>query len=311
MLISIVVPCYNEEKMLPLFYDAVNSVLKKIPQYKFEILFINDGSEDSTLEQLRFLAQKDQHIKYISFSRNFGKEAAILAGLAHSTGDLVAIMDADLQDPPALLPDMIRGIEEGYDSVATRRVTRTGEPPLRSFFARQFYRLIKKMSTVDIVDGARDYRLMSRKVVDTILSMQEYHRFSKGIFGWVGFRTKWIAYENVERAAGETSWSFWKLFAYAVDGIAAFTTVPLRISSVTGVIISVFAFIYLIYIVIRTFLLGIDLPGYASTIAIILFMGGIQLLSVGILGEYLARTYMEVKQRPLFIIQESSNIESI
>jgi len=296
--------------MLPLFYDAVNSVIKTISQFEFEIVFINDGSTDKTLEQLRFLAQKDKNIKYISFSRNFGKEAAILAGLTYARGDLVAIMDADLQDPPALLPDMIRGIEEGYDSIATRRVNRTGEPALRSFFARQFYKLIKKMSTVDIVDGARDYRLMSRKVVDAILGMLEYHRFSKGIFGWVGFRTKWIAYENVERAAGETSWSFWKLFAYAVDGIVAFTTVPLRISSVAGIVFSAFAFIYLLFIVIKTLILGADLPGYASTIAVILFMGGIQLLSIGILGEYLARTYMEVKRRPPFIVQES-NIEAI
>lgn len=310
MLISIVVPCYNEEKMLPLFYDEISSVTNTISNYEFEIIFINDGSHDSTLEKIRHLATRDKRIKYVSFSRNFGKEAAIYAGLSLAHGDLMAIIDADLQDPPSLLPEMLKGVEEGYESVATRRVTRTGEPPLRSFFARQFYKLINRMSRVDIVDGARDYRLMTRKVVNAILSIREYHRFSKGIFGWVGFKTKWIAYENVERAAGESSWSFWKLFAYAVDGIIAFTTTPLRISSYTGIILSGFAFVYLIYIIVRTLIFGADLPGYASTVAVILFMGGIQLLSIGILGEYLARTYMEVKQRPIYIIQES-NIENI
>lgn len=306
MLVSVVVPCYNEGKMLPLFYDVITSVIDIISRHDFEIIFINDGSNDSTLEKIQFLAQIDERIKYISFSRNFGKESAIYAGLSYARGDLVAIMDADLQDPPNLLPDMLQAVEAGYDSVATRRVNRTGEPPIRSFFARQFYKLIQGMSKIDIVDGARDYRLMSRKYVNAVLSMREYHRFSKGIFGWVGFNTKWIAYENVERAAGESSWSFWKLFAYAIEGIVAFTTTPLRISSITGMIFSAFAFTYLLLIVGRTLIFGVDLPGYASTIAVILFTGGIQLLSVGILGEYMARTYMEVKQRPQYVVQESN-----
>lgn len=310
MLVSIVVPCYNEEKSLPLFYDEIISVIDTIMRCHFEIIFINDGSYDNTLGKIHFLASKDKRVKYISFSRNFGKEAAIYAGLTVARGDLVTIMDADLQDPPGLLPEMLQGIAEGFDSVATRRVNRKGEPPLRSFFARQFYKLINKLSKIDIVDGARDYRLMTRQVVDAILNLREYHRFSKGIFGWVGFKTKWIAYENVERVVGESSWSFWKLFAYAMDGIIAFTTTPLRIASYSGMALSLLAFIYLLFLVVKTLLHGADVPGYASTVAVILFMGGIQLLSIGILGEYLARTYMEVKQRPIYIIQES-NFEGV
>lgn len=306
MLISIVVPCYNEEKMLSIFYENINAVIKTMQGYDFELLFVDDGSQDSTLEMIRFLAQRDKRVKYLAFSRNFGKEAAIYAGLSMADGDLITIMDADLQDPPQLLPEMSASISEGYDSVATRRVNRKGEPPLRSFFARQFYKIINRISQIDVVDGARDYRLMKRQVVDAVLSMREYHRFSKGIFGWVGFKTKWIPYENVERMAGESSWSFWKLFAYAIDGIIAFTTTPLRMASYSGILLSLLAFVYLIYIVIRTLLLGIDVPGYASTVAVILFMGGIQLLSIGILGEYLARTYMEVKQRPIFLIKDSN-----
>lgn len=306
MLVSIVVPCYNEEKMLHLFYKELCSIIGPISGYQFELLFVNDGSKDSTLEIVRSLSAKDNRVKYISFSRNFGKESAIYAGLSLARGDFVTIMDADLQDPPALLPEMLRHIEAGYDSVATRRVTRKGEPLFRSFFARQFYKVINRMSRIDIVDGARDYRMISRQMVDAILSMREYHRFSKGIFGWIGFKTKWIDYENIERVAGESSWSFWNLFAYAIDGIIAFTTTPLRIASYSGMTLSLMAFIYFLYVVLRTLVFGVDLPGYASTVALILFMGGIQLLSIGILGEYMARTYMEVKHRPVFIIQESN-----
>lgn len=306
MLVSIVVPCYNEEKMLHLFYKELCSIIGPISGYQFELLFVNDGSKDSTLEIVRSLSAKDNRVKYISFSRNFGKESAIYAGLSLARGDFVTIMDADLQDPPALLPEMLRHIEAGYDSVATRRVTRKGEPLFRSFFARQFYKAINRMSRIDIVDGARDYRMISRQMVDAILSMREYHRFSKGIFGWIGFKTKWIDYENIERVAGESSWSFWNLFAYAIDGIIAFTTTPLRIASYSGMTLSLMAFIYFLYVVLRTLVFGVDLPGYASTVALILFMGGIQLLSIGILGEYMARTYMEVKHRPVFIIQESN-----
>src|SRR5665647_181990 len=244
MLVSIVVPCYNEEKMLHLFYKELCSIIGPISGYQFELLFVNDGSKDSTLEIVRSLSAKDNRVKYISFSRNFAKESAIYAGLSLARGDFVTIMDADLQDPPALLPEMLRHIEAGYDSVATRRVTRKGEPLFRSFFARQFYKAINRMSRIDIVDGARDYRMISRQMVDAILSMREYHRFSKGIFGWIGFKTKWIDYENIERVAGESSWSFWNLFAYAIDGIIAFTTTPLRIASYSGMTLSLMAFIY-------------------------------------------------------------------
>ena len=306
MLISIVVPCHNEEAMIDLFYQELRTVLNGIQGYDFEVILVNDGSSDTTLEKIQSLAMKDACFKFISFSRNFGKESAVYAGLSYARGDIAVVMDADLQDPPSLIPQMLDYIANGYDSVATRRVTRTGEPIIRSFFARQFYKLIKRISSVDMVDGARDYRMMTRQVVDAILSMQEYHRFSKGIFGWVGFKTHWIPYENVERIAGESSWSFWRLFAYAIEGIIAFTVMPLRVASFSGVLFSVLAFIYLIYIIVRTFVLGIDVPGYASTIAVVLLMGGIQLLSVGVLGEYMARTYMEVKQRPAFIVKETN-----
>ena len=310
MLVSIVVPCHNEEAMIGLFYQELCAVIKRISGYTFELIFVDDGSRDTTLEKIQLQAMKDDRVKFISFSRNFGKESAVYAGLSYARGDIVTVMDADLQDPPSLLPQMLDFIANGYDSVATRRVTRTGEPIIRSFFARQFYKLIKRISRVDMVDGARDYRMMTRQVVDAILSMREYHRFSKGIFGWVGFKTQWIPYENVERAAGETSWSFSKLFAYAIEGIIAFTVMPLRVASFSGILFSVLAFIYLLYIIVRTFVLGIDVPGYASTIAVVLFMGGIQLLSVGVLGEYMARTYMEVKQRPAYIIQENNIVDN-
>jgi len=308
MLISIIVPCYNEEAMIPMFYNELCSIVDSLSNYSFEIIFVDDGSHDTSLEKMRTLSANDGRVKYISFSRNFGKESAMYAGLSMACGDLVAIMDVDLQDPPSLLPRMIHYFEEGYDSVATRRVNREGEPPIRSFFARIFYKLINKMADIDIVDGARDYRLMTRRMVDSILSMREYHRFSKGIFGWVGYRTKWIEYENIERIAGESNWSFWKLFKYAIEGIVAFTTAPLRIASFSGIVFSAISFIYLFYIVLKTLLWGVDVPGYASTIVIVLLIGGIQLLSIGILGEYLARTYMEVKQRPIYVVKES-NIE--
>ena len=251
MLISIIVPCYNEEAMIPMFYNELCSIVDSLSNYSFEIIFVDDGSHDTSLEKMRTLSANDGRVKYISFSRNFGKESAMYAGLSMACGDLVAIMDVDLQDPPSLLPRMIHYFEEGYDSVATRRVNREGEPPIRSFFARIFYKLINKMADIDIVDGARDYRLMTRRMVDSILSMREYHRFSKGIFGWVGYRTKWIEYENIERIAGESNWSFWKLFKYAIEGIVAFTTAPLRIASFSGIVFSAISFIYLFYIVLK------------------------------------------------------------
>lgn len=304
--LSIIVPCYNEQETLGIFYKEAINIISKINNYEFEFIFVNDGSKDNTLNILKELSNKDSRVRYISFSRNFGKEAAIFAGLKNCTGDLGVLMDADLQDPPSLLPKMIQYIEEGYDSVATHRVTREGEPPIRSFFARKFYKIINKISEVNIVDGARDYRLMTRDMIDAILSMSEYNRFSKGIFAWVGFNTKWIEYVNVERVAGETKWSFWKLFKYALDGIVAFTTMPLRITSILGILTSVVAAIYTLYIVISTLITGIDVPGYASSISIIMFLGGIQLIALGIIGEYLARAYMEVKNRPIYIVKEDN-----
>lgn len=306
MLLSVIVPCYNEEQVLGLYYDKTTSILNS-SGFDYELIFVNDGSRDKTLDIVKGFAAGDKKVRYVSFSRNFEKEAAMLAGLEASRGDLVVIMDADLQDPPALLPEMVDYIlNKGYDSVATRRVTRVGEPPIRSLFARMFYRIIRRMSKVDIVDGARDYRMMSRAMADAVISLKETHRFSKGIFGWVGFKTKWLEYENTKRAAGETKFSFWKLFKYAIDGIVSFTTVPLRFASFTGFLISLFAFIYLIVIVLRTLIIGVDVPGYASMIGAVLLLGGIQLIAIGILGEYIARTYMESKHRPVYIIKEKS-----
>ena len=275
-ILSLVVPCYNEEEAAPLFYQAVQPVAAQLEPLQLEILFVDDGSKDGTLEVLKRLHAQDKRVRYLSFSRNFGKEAAMFAGLQASKGDYVAIMDADLQDPPSLLLDMVKGIEEeGYDCVATRRVSRKGEPPIRSFFARAFYRIIRRISRADIVDGARDYRLMTRKMVDAILQMQEYNRFSKGIFGWVGFRTKWLEYENVERAAGETKWSFWKLFLYSLDGIAAFSTVPLAISSVVGFLFCIIAFIMVCVIVLKTLIWGDPVSGWPSLACIIVFVSGV------------------------------------
>ena len=305
-MLSIIVPCYNEAEAVPYFYPELMKHLKKaIGRSRYEILFIDDGSKDDTVKECLKLKEKDANIKIVSFSRNFGKEAAILAGLKESKGDYVVLMDADLQDPPALLKEMYDYVKSGeYDCAGTYRVTRKGEPPIRSFFARAFYKLINKLIDVEIVDGARDYRLMSRKMVDAIISLSEYNRFSKGIFSWVGFRTKYIEYENVERVAGETKWSFWKLFAYAIDGIVDFTIAPLRIATVSGLLVSLFGFLYMLYIVIKALTVGDPVAGYPSMIAIICLLGGIQLIVIGIVGEYLGKTYMETKRRPKYIIRE-------
>lgn len=305
--VTIVVPCYNEEETLQPFFDAIIEVSNQMPAVQFEFLFIDDGSRDRTLAKLQELAKRDVRVKYLSFSRNFGKEAGIYAGLRNASGDYVVIMDADLQDPPALLPEMYRAVtEEGYDCVGSRRVTRKGEPPIRSFCARMFYKLINKMSDAEIVDGARDFQLMNRKVVHAILSMGEYNRFSKGIFGWIGFKKKWMEYENIERVAGETKWSFWKLFLYAVEGIIAFSTAPLVLSSVFGLICCLSAFVMIIMVIIRTLVFGDPTAGWPSLVCIILLLSGIQMLGIGILGQYMARTYLETKHRPIYLIAESN-----
>mgnify|MGYP004474567355 FL=1 len=305
-LLSVIVPCYNEEESVGLFYEELT---KNDPYFaqkdmELELLYIDDGSVDRTVEEVRKLRDRDERVHLVSFSRNFGKEAAMFAGMEHSRGDYVVIMDVDLQDPPSLLPQMLEGIEEGYDSVATRRVSRKGEPPVRSFFARMFYRLMKKISRTEIMDGARDYRLMTRQMVNAILSMKEYNRFTKGIFGWVGFRTKWLEYENVERARGETKWNFWKLFLYSLDGITAFSTVPLMIASVVGVLFCFLAFIMIIFIIVRKLVFGDPVSGWPSLVCIMLFLSGVQFFCTGILGQYLAKTYMEVKRRPIYLVKE-------
>ncbi len=308
-LLSVIVSCYNEEEAIPYFYDEVIKVAKQMEkELDFEFLFINDGSKDKTLNILKKYAKKDKRVRYISFSRNFGKEAAMYAGLIESKGDFVTLMDADLQDPPNLLPQMYRLIiNEGYDQVGTRRVTRKGEPPIRSFFARLFYKIINKMSKVEMVDGARDYRLMTRQVVDAITSLKEYNRYSKGIFSFVGFDTKWLEYENVERVAGETKWSFWKLFKYALEGIISFTTAPLSIASILGIITCFISFIFIIIIILRTIIYGDPVGGWPSTICIILFIGGLQMFFMGVIGQYLARNYLENKNRPIYIVKETEN----
>lgn len=312
-MISIIVPCYNEEEALPYFFPEIRSVadiLSATKNLTFEFLFVDDGSRDKTLELLRGFAAEDDRARYISFSRNFGKEAAMYAGLRHAKGDYVAVMDADMQDPPSLLPEMYEALQSGeYDSVATRRVDRKGEPPIRSFFARCFYRLINKISDADIVDGARDFRLMRRPMVDAIVSMGEYNRFSKGIFGWVGFRTKWLPYENVERVAGETKWSFWKLFKYSLQGIIAFSTAPLAIASVLGLLACLVAFVMICVIIAKTLIWGDPVGGWPSTACIILLMSGLQLFCTGIVGQYLAKTYLETKQRPIYIIAETEETQ--
>ena len=305
--ISVVVPCYNEEKTIPIFYKEMNKVMDKMKKLDFELIFVDDGSSDSTLEVCKNLAKEDKRVKFLSFSRNFGKEAGIYAGLNKSTGDYVTLMDVDLQDPPELLPKMYNLIkEEGYDSVGTRRVTRKGEPPIRSFFARCFYKLINKMSKTEMVDGARDYRLMTRQMVNSILEMKEYNRYSKGLFSFVGYKTKWIEYENRERVAGETKWSFWKLVIYALDGIIAFSTTPLWIAAIIGLLFCLVSFIAILIIIIKTLVFGDPVGGWPSMVCIIFFVSGIQLFCVGIIGAYLSKTYLETKHRPIYIIKEEN-----
>lgn len=306
MKVSLIVPCFNEQEALPLFYNEVIRILSTM-KFCYEIIFVNDGSSDETLNILKEFAEKDKHVTYLSFSRNFGKEAAMYAGFCNASGDYVAVMDADMQDPPALLPEMVKMLETGdYDSVATRRVNREGEPPIRSWFARRFYKLINRISDADIVDGARDFRLMKREMVDAIVAMSEYNRFSKGIFGWIGFKTYWLPYQNVERVAGETKWNFWKLLKYAFDGIINFSEVPLSIASWSGIGMAFVASIMLVVIIVRRLCFGDPVAGWASTMCVIVFIGAIQLFCIGIMGQYLAKTYNEAKKRPHYIISESN-----
>lgn len=303
-LLSIVVPCFNEEESVPIFFKEIKKVLA---DHNFEILYVNDGSSDNTLESIKSLSGENPNVKYISFSRNFGKESAIYAGLKNASGDLVCVMDADLQHPPELLSKMIETISsEDCDIVAARRVSRKGEPAIKSFFARLFYRLFNRMSEIELMDGATDYRIMTRQVVDSVLQLSEYNRFSKGLFQWVGFNTKWIEYENVERTAGETTWSFWGLVKYSIEGIVAFTTIPLSISTLLGTIFSIIAFIYMIFIIAKYLLYSDPVQGFATIMCVILLLGGIQLLSIGVLGKYLEKTYIETKNRPIFIVKESN-----
>ena len=306
--ISVVVSCYNEEKALPLFYEEMERVRKQDFEgiADFEYIFVNDGSKDKTLDIIRELRKKDSKVRYVSFSRNFGKEAAMFAGLEASNGDYITLMDADLQDPPSVLKQMYNAIvNEGYDSVGTRRVTRKGEPPIRSICARMFYKIINKISNIEMVDGARDYRLMKRQVVNAIISLKEYNRYSKGLFSFVGFNTKWIEYENVERVAGETKWSFWKLFKYALEGITAFSTTPLILSSILGIIFCLIAFLAILFIIIKTLVYGDPTPGWPSLACIIVFVSGVQLFCMGVIGQYLSKTYLEVKNRPIYIVKET------
>ncbi len=306
MTISLIVPCYNEEEALPIFYTETKKVLEGM-ECDHELIFINDGSKDGTLSILRDLAAKDEKVTYLSFSRNFGKEAAMYAGFSNARGEFVAVMDADMQDPPALLPEMLKKLMDGeYDSVATCRKTRKGEPPIRSWFARMFYRIINKISDADIVDGARDFRLMRREMVEAIVEMGEYNRFSKGIFGWIGFKTYWLAYENVNRVAGETKWSFWKLLKYAIDGIINFSQAPLAVASWFGMLMTFVSFVAIIFIVVRRLAFGDPVTGWASTVCIITFIGGIQLFCMGIMGQYISKTYLEVKKRPHYIVSETN-----
>lgn len=306
MKLSIIIPCYNEQDALPQFHEEVSRMLATM-QCDYELLFVDDGSRDGTLNILRELSNADNHVSYLSFSRNFGKESAMYAGFERTDGDYVAVMDADLQDPPSLLPKMLEILLSGeYDSVATRRINRYGEPPLRSWFARIFYRIVNKISDAEIADGARDFRLMHRKVAESIVAMGEYNRFSKGIYGWIGYRTYWLPYENVERVAGQTKWNFRKLFSYAIDGIINFSQVPLNIASWLGVLITIVALVMVAFIVVRKIMFGDPVAGWASTICVILFIGGIQSFCIGILGRYIAKIYMETKHRPLYFIAEAS-----
>lgn len=305
-LLSVIVPCYNEEENVPYFYEEFikNESFFKEKEIDWELLYVDDGSKDKTASEVKKLHEKDERVHLFSFSRNFGKEAAMYAGMEKSKGDYVVIMDVDLQDPPSLLPQMFSYIEQGYDSVATRRVTRKGEPPIRSFFARMFYRMMKRISKTEMMDGARDYRLMTRQMVDAILEMKEYNRFTKGIFGWVGFNTKWIEFENVERVKGETKWNFWKLLLYSIEGITAFSTAPLSFAAVMGVLFCIFAFILIGFIIVRTLVFGDPVSGWPSLVCIISLISGVQLFCLGIVGQYLAKTYMEVKRRPIYLLKE-------
>ncbi len=308
--ISLVIPCYNEQDALPYFYKEATEVLRQMP-YAYEFIFINDGSMDATLKVIKSLAEKDAHVHYLSFSRNFGKEAAMYAGFCNADGDYAAVMDADMQDPPSLLPRMMEILCSGdYDSVATRRAGRKGEPPVRSWFARRFYKMINRISDADIVDGARDFRLMKKEMVDAIVSMGEYNRFSKGIYGWIGFQTYWLSYENVERVAGETKWNFWKLFKYAIDGIINFSQAPLSFASWFGIGMTAVSFFMLLVVVVRRIWFGDPVAGWASTICVMIFIGGIQLFCMGVMGQYIAKTYMETKKRPHYLISES-NMEGV
>ena len=305
-IISIVVPCHNEEEMVPIFHKEITAVSDQLPDAVFEMIFVNDGSKDATLAELKRVASLDERVHYLSFSRNFGKEAAMVAGLRHATGNYVAVMDADLQDPPAMLVEMVALIRTGeYDCIGTKRLDRKGEPPIRSFFARQFYQLINRISDTEIVDGARDFRLMTRQMVDAVLEMTEYNRFSKGIFSWVGFETKYLSYENQERVAGKTTWSFWSLFKYSLDGIVAFSEAPLAIAAFTGFLSFAVAILAALILTVRTLVFGNATSGWTSLIVIILGMGGLQLLCLGILGKYLGKTFMETKRRPLYILKET------
>lgn len=305
-LISIIVPCYNEQEALNIFYKELKEILSKM-DYAYELILINDGSSDGTLDVIRELAQQDNNIIFISFARNFGKEAAMYAGFCNARGDYVAVMDADLQDPPSLLPEMMQILTgKDYDSVAARRADRKGEPPVRSWFARKFYQIINKISDAEIVDGARDFRLMKKEMADAVISMGEYNRFSKGIFGWIGFNTYWLAYDNVERVAGKTKWNFWKLFKYALDGIINFSHIPLDLASWSGIGMTLVSVILLVLIVVRRLIFGDPVAGWASTICVIIFIGGVQLFCLGVMGQYIAKTYMETKHRPHYIISETN-----
>lgn len=306
-LISIVVPCYNEEPTLEILYKELNRIVGEMPDYDFEYVFVNDGSKDKTLSILKEMAAADSKVKYVSFSRNFGKEAGLLAGLKCAKGDMVATMDADMQDPPSLLPEMVAYVESGeYDNAATRRVTRKGEPVIRSFFARSFYKLMRRITDIEIVDGARDYRVMNRAMVDSIIAVQEYNRFSKGIFAWVGFETKWLEFENVERSAGETKWSFWKLFKYSIDGIVSFSDAPINIASWLGIIMTGVSFFAMIFLFVRALLFGDPVAGWPSLACIMTFVAGVQLFVMGVMGQYISKTYMEVKRRPHYIIKDTN-----
>ena len=310
-LISLIIPCYNEEAGLGILYKALTEVSAKMSEYDFEYLFINDGSKDSTLDLITEFADGDPRVKYISFSRNFGKEAAMYAGFCNAKGDYVTVMDSDMQEPPSLLPQMVEILEQGeYDSVATRRVTRAGEPPIRSFFARAFYKIINRISDANVVDGARDFRLMRREMVDTIVSMGEANRFSKGIFGWIGFKTYWLSYENVERAAGETKWSFWKLFKYAIDGMVNFSQAPLMISAWVGFFFVLVSLLAIVFVFVRKLVYGGSVEGWASLVCIMLFIAGVQLFCMGVMGSYLAKIYQESKHRPHYIVGKT-NIDDV